>query len=173
MKLVGGDGGRVEHEEFIDQVLLAPSERAVVDVLAEQPGGELTLQHQTPDRTYRLASVQLSDEPAALSRAAREFQELRTAPELEAERQQLDRWLAAPPDKTLAMVAQMDDPAAVAETAGAVTLRLPHASGGHQRPARPLPQVRHEAARDRIHDMGHARRGDASCACRATPGMRR
>ena len=48
MKLVGGDSGRVEHEEFIDQVLLAPSERAVVDVLVEHLG-ELTLEHQTPD----------------------------------------------------------------------------------------------------------------------------
>ena len=38
MKLVGGDSGRVEHEEFIDQVLLAPSERAVVDVLVEHLG---------------------------------------------------------------------------------------------------------------------------------------
>ncbi|HEX5908795.1 MAG TPA: hypothetical protein VFY56_17415 [Propionibacteriaceae bacterium] len=43
MKLVGGDGGRVEHEEFIDQVLLSPSERVVVDVLVEHLGGELTL----------------------------------------------------------------------------------------------------------------------------------
>ena len=58
MKLVGGDSGRVEHEEFIDQVLLAPSERAVVDVLVEHPG-ELTLEHQTPDRTYRLASLRV------------------------------------------------------------------------------------------------------------------
>jgi FtsP/CotA-like multicopper oxidase with cupredoxin domain len=42
MKLVGADNGRVEHEELIHQVLLAPSERAVVDVLVEQPG-ELTI----------------------------------------------------------------------------------------------------------------------------------
>ena len=33
MKLVGGDSGRYEREEWIDAVLLAPSERAVVDVL--------------------------------------------------------------------------------------------------------------------------------------------
>jgi hypothetical protein len=33
------------------------------------------------------------------------FFELRTAPELESERQQLDQWLAAGPDKTLALVA--------------------------------------------------------------------
>ncbi len=125
MKLVGGDGGRVEHEGFIDEVLLGPSERAVVDVLVEQPGGELTLQHQTPDRTYRLASVQVCDELAAPSQAAREFQQLRTAPELEAERQQLERWVAAPPDKTLAMVAEMDDPTAVAETAEPVSYACP------------------------------------------------
>src|SRR5215470_10299018 len=47
MKLVGGDSGRVEHEEFISSVILAPSERAVVDVLFGQPG-ELELQHRTP-----------------------------------------------------------------------------------------------------------------------------
>ena len=38
MKLVGGDSGRYEREEFIDSVILAPSERVVVDVLFEQPG---------------------------------------------------------------------------------------------------------------------------------------
>ena len=38
MKLVGGDSGRVEHEEFVSEVILAPSERAVVDVLLDQPG---------------------------------------------------------------------------------------------------------------------------------------
>src|SRR4029079_6722092 len=37
MKLVGGDSGRVEQERFVEDVILAPSERAVVDVLFEQP----------------------------------------------------------------------------------------------------------------------------------------
>jgi FtsP/CotA-like multicopper oxidase with cupredoxin domain len=37
IKLIGADSGRYEHEELVDQVLLAPSERAVVDVLVEQP----------------------------------------------------------------------------------------------------------------------------------------
>src|SRR3954452_3330548 len=32
VKLVGGDSGRYEREAYIDDVLLAPSERAVVDV---------------------------------------------------------------------------------------------------------------------------------------------
>jgi FtsP/CotA-like multicopper oxidase with cupredoxin domain len=123
MKLVGGDSGRVEHEEVVDQVLLAPSERAVVDVLFEGPG-ELTLEHHTPDRIYQLARVTVAEDGRGPA-AAREFKVLRRAPELEAERQQLDRWLAAPPDKVLALVAQMDDPAAMPADAGPVTYACP------------------------------------------------
>ena len=39
--------------------------------------------------------------------------------------EQLDRWLAAPPDKVLALVAQMDDPAAMPAGAGPVTYACP------------------------------------------------
>src|SRR5947208_1950610 len=107
MKLIGGDSGRVEHQEFVSEVILAPSERAVVDVLLDRPD-ELELQHCTPDRTYRLAAITVADDRATPS-LAEEFKALREAPELAAERQGLDSWLAAPPDKTLALVAEMDD----------------------------------------------------------------
>src|SRR4051794_3776389 len=60
MKLVGGDSGRVEHEEFLDQVVLAPSERVVVDVLVES-SGELSLEHHTPDRVYQLAAITVTE----------------------------------------------------------------------------------------------------------------
>jgi FtsP/CotA-like multicopper oxidase with cupredoxin domain len=122
LKLVGGDSGRVEHEEFVDEVLLAPSERAVVDVLVERPG-ELALEHHTPDRVYRLAAITVTE--GTPSAAAAQFGRLRRAPELAAERQQLDDWLAAPPDKVLALVAQMDDPAALPAGAGPVTYACP------------------------------------------------
>ena len=62
MKLVGGDSGRVEREQFVDDVVLAPSERVVVDVLFETPG-ELVLEHRTPERTYKLAGITVTDEP--------------------------------------------------------------------------------------------------------------
>ena len=123
MKLVGGDSGRYEREESIQGVVLAPSERSVVDVLVDQPG-ELALEHHTPDRTYRLARVTVTEGGAGPSLAG-EFEVLRRAPELQAERQQLDRWLAAPPDKVLALVAQMDDPAALPAGAGPVTYACP------------------------------------------------
>jgi FtsP/CotA-like multicopper oxidase with cupredoxin domain len=123
MKLVGGDSGRVEHEALVSEVLLAPSERAVVDVLVDRPG-ELHLEHHTPDRVYRLARVTVTEESRG-SVAAGEFEVLRRAPELAAEREQLDAWLAAAPDKVLALVAQMDDPAAMPAGAGPVTYACP------------------------------------------------
>jgi FtsP/CotA-like multicopper oxidase with cupredoxin domain len=123
MKQVGGDSGRVEREELVESVVLAPSERAVVDVLVDQPG-ELHLEHHTPDRTYRLATLTVAEDPVAWP-AAGEFEVLRRAPELEAEREQLDAWLAAAPDKVLALVAQMDDPAAMPAGAGPVTYVCP------------------------------------------------
>jgi len=108
MKLIGGDSGRVEHEEFVSQVLLAPSERAVADVLFGQPG-QLELQHRTPDRTYPLATIAVTGERAAPPLAS-QFEVLRRAPELADERQALGAWLDAPPDKTLAFAVETGDP---------------------------------------------------------------
>jgi FtsP/CotA-like multicopper oxidase with cupredoxin domain len=106
MKLVGGDSGRSERQEFVDDVIVAPSERVVVDALVGEPG-ELTLEHRTPDRTYRLATIAVFDQQADASLAT-EFETLRTAPELESERAGLAPYLAAAPDKTIALVAEMD-----------------------------------------------------------------
>jgi FtsP/CotA-like multicopper oxidase with cupredoxin domain len=107
MKLVGGDSGRVEQEEFVSEVILAPSERAVVDMLFDRPE-QLELQHRTPGQTYRLASIAVTDESATPPLAG-QFEVPRTAPELVAEREFFETWLEAPPDKTLALIAEMDD----------------------------------------------------------------
>ena len=106
MKLVGGDSGRVEREEFVEDVILAPSERVVVDACFETPG-RLMLEHRTPDRTYRLADITVTDQQATPA-LAETFSELRTAPELAAERERLMPLVDAPPDKTLAFQAEMD-----------------------------------------------------------------
>ena len=106
MKLVGGDSGRCEREEFVEEAILAPSERVILDVLFER-AGELALEHHTPEKLYRLASIAVSDEPAEPS-LAEAFEQLRTDPELTAEREGLGRHLSAEPDKTLAFVAEMD-----------------------------------------------------------------
>jgi FtsP/CotA-like multicopper oxidase with cupredoxin domain len=119
MKLVGGDSGRVERTEFVSEVLLAPSERAVVDVVFPEPG-EYVVEHRTPDQTYGLARIAVEGAPSV----SEDFEQVRSAPELVAERAELGRWLAASPGKILAMVAVMDDPAASASD-GPVTYICP------------------------------------------------
>jgi FtsP/CotA-like multicopper oxidase with cupredoxin domain len=106
LKLVGGDSGRVEREELVESVVLAPSERVVVDALLEQPG-QLTLEHRTPERTYELATIDVGDQPATPA-LADEFAVLRQNPEWAAERERLALHVDADPDKTLAFVAEMD-----------------------------------------------------------------
>jgi FtsP/CotA-like multicopper oxidase with cupredoxin domain len=106
MKLVGADAGHYEHEELVEEVLLAPSERAVVDVLFPD-AGELELQHRTPERTYRLASINVSDEAAEPSYAD-EFTRLRTNRDTVELRRLTDPFLERAPDKTLSFVAEMD-----------------------------------------------------------------
>jgi FtsP/CotA-like multicopper oxidase with cupredoxin domain len=104
MKLVGGDSGRYEREELVDSVVVAPSERVVVDVIFEQ-AGELRLEHRTPNRTYELATIYVSPERAKPS-LIEQFETLRHNPEWGAD--WLTPYLDAPPDKTLALVAEMD-----------------------------------------------------------------
>jgi FtsP/CotA-like multicopper oxidase with cupredoxin domain len=106
MKLVGGDSGHVEHEAFVEDVIIAPSERVVVDVRFDQPG-DLTLEHRTPEKTYPLARIKVSEERAEPSLEA-EFELLRTNSDMAAEREGIDSYLEAEPDKRLALIAEMD-----------------------------------------------------------------
>ena len=173
LKLVGGDSGRVEREELIESVVLAPSERVVVDALFEH-AGQLTLEHRTPERTYQLATFEVGDEPATPP-LADQFAVLRQNPEWAAERERLAPHVDAEPDKTLAFVAEMDmgvpdGPVVYAcpmhpEITGEASDRCPKcgmkllavaAPSSYACPmhpevmsgdAGPLPQVRHEARR--------------------------
>jgi FtsP/CotA-like multicopper oxidase with cupredoxin domain len=106
MKLVGGDSGRVEHEQFFDEAILAPSERVVLDVLFDQTG-ELTLEHRTPARVYPLATIHVTEDRAEHARGDR-FEVLRTNQDMVAERERVAKYLDAEPDKTLAFIAEMD-----------------------------------------------------------------
>ena len=163
MKLVGGDSGRYEREEFVDEVMLAPSERAVVDVLFDKPG-QLTLEHRIPDRRYPLATITVSDEPAVPSLAGSSRRSAPTqtwSPSASGSRRTSPR----APDKTLAFVAEME----MGEPEGAGRLRLPDAPRGRQRRARQLPEMRHEAARDRGTGE-HLRLPDASGGRQREPG---
>jgi FtsP/CotA-like multicopper oxidase with cupredoxin domain len=106
MKLVGGDSGRCERETFVESVVIAPSERVVVDVLFDRPGN-VTLEHRTPDRTYLLAAITVDRESAVPSLMA-DFDRLRTNADMTSARALVAQYLSSEPDKTLALVAEMD-----------------------------------------------------------------
>src|SRR5919109_2262514 len=140
MKLVGADAGHYEHEQLVEEVLLAPSERVVVDVLFAD-AGKLELEHRTPERTYRFdrgrrraagGVVRRSLRPAADERGhARATRAHRAVPRGAARQD--------------AVVRRRDG---YGRSGGrACRLRLPDASRRGERGARQLPEVRHEAAR--------------------------
>jgi FtsP/CotA-like multicopper oxidase with cupredoxin domain len=106
MKLVGGDSGHVEREQFVEDVVIAPSERVVVDVLFDH-AGDLTIEHRTPDRTYSVARVYVSDQRVDNSFQA-QFELLRTNADMVAERERIAPFLHAEPDKTIGFIAEMD-----------------------------------------------------------------
>jgi FtsP/CotA-like multicopper oxidase with cupredoxin domain len=87
-------------------VVLAPSERVVVDVLFDR-AGTLALEHRTPETTYELAAIKV-DEGGGASRAARQFDQLRVNEDMAAERDRNGAYLEAEPDKQLALIAEMD-----------------------------------------------------------------
>ena len=104
MKLVGGDSGKFERETFVEEVLIAPSERAVIDVLFDT-AGKAQLEHRTPERVYDLGAFTV--EGKADGEARRSLENLRVDPELSRERASIDEYLKRRPDKTLAFVASM------------------------------------------------------------------
>jgi FtsP/CotA-like multicopper oxidase with cupredoxin domain len=117
MKLVGGDSGRYERHAFVEDVLLSPSERAIVDVLFET-AGTFTIAHNTPTQSYMLGAINVTDDPIDESLVA-QFEELRTCPDLTAERARIDALRDRAPDKTLAFESLMPllygDPNATAD----------------------------------------------------------
>ncbi|MBB5791290.1 multicopper oxidase family protein [Jiangella mangrovi] len=106
LKLVGGDSGRLERDEFVDEVLIAPSERAVVDVLFPA-AGEYAIEHHTPVGTHRLSTVTVSAAVPPAPDLAAEFDALGGDPDLAVERAGLDAWLATEPHEVLSLVAEM------------------------------------------------------------------
>ena len=104
-KLIGGDSGRYERETIVQEVLLAPSERAIIDVLFDTPG-DVRLEHRTPDRVYPLGAFTVAPGDGGGANSAA-FEVLRTDPELTAEHRLLTPDLDRSPDKVLAFFSRM------------------------------------------------------------------
>jgi FtsP/CotA-like multicopper oxidase with cupredoxin domain len=100
MKLVGGDNGRIEQEVLIDDFIIAPSERYIVELLYSESGtypithrgetvGEVTVEASVTDKSVAFSSLRSN---------ATDYTELRT---------QMDTLLAQTPDKRLRLDIEM------------------------------------------------------------------
>src|SRR3989338_7352661 len=71
MKLIGSDAGRSVTSEWVKSVTIAPSERAIVDVLFEEEGtypsmkNEYRIMHEAEGRSSVLGTVRLTDKRAS------------------------------------------------------------------------------------------------------------
>jgi FtsP/CotA-like multicopper oxidase with cupredoxin domain len=104
IKLVGGDSGRYEHEVFVDEVLLAPSERMIVDVLFDK-AGDVLLEHREPEQTQAIGVFKVAGR--AQEFAAKTFSSLRDSPELSAIRKTIESDVEREPDKILGFSSSM------------------------------------------------------------------
>jgi suppressor of ftsI len=105
MKLVGADSGRYESETFVDSIVLAPSERAIVDVYFPA-SGTFPIQHKTPDKTYPLGNVTVSPDRVSQSYAA-QYLQLRTNADMVATASALALYFNKPADKKLTLTVDL------------------------------------------------------------------
>ena len=105
MKLVGADGGKYERETWSDGVVIAPSERAIVEVLFAN-AGSYKLEHKTPERTYTLGTIMVSSEKVATS-FDKEFAILRSNNDIQSEIDTFRLSFNKPADKRLKLTIDM------------------------------------------------------------------
>ncbi len=105
LKLVGADGGAYEQESWTDSVILGPSERAIVEVFFDK-AGTYAIQNKTPDKTYTLGSIAVSNEQAERSYAA-QFEMLRSHAETIASIEPFRSMFKKAPDKYLTLTVDM------------------------------------------------------------------
>jgi FtsP/CotA-like multicopper oxidase with cupredoxin domain len=166
MKLFGGDSGHVENEEFVDDVVLAPSERVVIDVLFDQ-AGDLVLEHHTPDRTYppcrspRGRAARRAFARRAVRGPAHEPRHGRATG--------TDRPVSGRRTRQDGGLPRRDGHGRAGSRGGG-RIRVPGAPAGSQRGAGPLPPVRHEAAGRRGSRHHHLRLPDAPRGCQPSTG---
>lgn len=105
MKLVGGDSGAYEKASFVNSVLLAPSERAIVDVYFPNVG-TYDLQNKTPNTTYTLGTAVVSSEKVSTSYLSG-FNELQTNKDTIASIDPFRKYFTQNPDKRLKLSIDM------------------------------------------------------------------
>lgn len=106
MKLIGGDNGRYERETFVDAVVLAPSERVIVDVYFTT-SGTFPIENKNPLRTYQLGDVVVA--PLSVDKSyASQFSALRTNADMVATADALRPYFTKPAGKKLTLTVELE-----------------------------------------------------------------
>lgn len=104
MKLVGGDSGVYDQETFVDNVILSPSERILVEILFDKPG-TYQLLNKTPQETTVLGSISVDQESIDVD-YSKSFTTLRTK-QLSQAVALLNEYKNKPVDKTINLTMNM------------------------------------------------------------------
>lgn len=132
MKLVGGDTGRIEKEVFIEDQIIAPSERYVVEVLFDK-AGTYPIEH----RGQKIGDIVVSAGDTVNAEKKSSFQTLRNNnSDYQSIRDNISDLVAQAPDKKLrldidmgARMHQMMMGAGMMQMNGAESSDMPHMSG--------------------------------------------
>jgi FtsP/CotA-like multicopper oxidase with cupredoxin domain len=106
MKLVGGDIGAYEREEYIDNLVIAPAERYIIDIYASE-SGEYTITNQMKDGSYTMGTIVVSNDQVGTSYES-VFNTLNSYDEVMSDIDQYRKYFDRPIDKTLSLDIQMD-----------------------------------------------------------------
>lgn len=100
VKLVGGDVGRIEKEKFVDSIILAPAERAVVEVMYQDRGEFSILNKGQKIGSVKVEAGDKTADPSfdVLRNNATDYKDIRSA---------LSTWMAKVPDKKLRATIEM------------------------------------------------------------------
>ena len=99
-KLVGADLGKLEHEAFVNSILISPAERVVVEAYFPNPG-TYYLTHTQPDGKIQLTTITVAADKSVDASFAADFFRERHNDEVMQEFSGLRRYLDAEPDRRL------------------------------------------------------------------------
>lgn len=105
MKLVGGDNGKYEQEQWADSVVLGPSERAIIEVMFDK-SGSFTLENKTPQQESPLATINVSTQQVATS-YKNQFETLRANKDVATSIDPFRQYFNKPIDKNLVLTLDM------------------------------------------------------------------
>ena len=103
--LVGGDSGAYENEGWKNNVIIGPSERAIIEVLFED-SGSYALKTKTPNKKYTLGKIMVFEEEVDVSYSAK-FYTLKTNEDTVQSIEQFRQYFDKTPDKNILLTVDM------------------------------------------------------------------